>query len=161
MRKLLIAIIIPVLLFSCLTPADYNDNLVREQKKVLDKVQTVNRSLLSDDIKSTQRLLNEAQEQVLSSIEKIKSKDDFRGEPDLRDSMVELLRFYRFVLDEYYPLLLEIKQDTSLSKAEIEDLNKQIFDIIKEQESDYTKAFSQQQQIFAEKYSIAIISYQK
>ena len=151
----------PLLFLSCVAPADYNDALIREQQKVLSSIKEVNASVKQSDVATTILLIEKAQIQVSKSIQKIQQKDDFRGEIDLRNRMVELLQFYQYVLNEYYPLLVDIQKDAALNVSEKETLTTSIYALIAEQEQEKTKPYAEAQKQFAEKYYISIISYQK
>ena len=104
----LLLFLIPLLLVSCVAPADYNDSLIREQRRVLSAINDLNTVIKQANKEETNSELAEAVNQVEKSILKVQQKDAFRGETQLREEMEELLVFYKFVLNEYYPLLIEI-----------------------------------------------------
>jgi hypothetical protein len=157
----LLVFLIPLLLLSCVAPADYNDSLIREQRQVLAVINELNTAIKQGRVAETTELLEKSMGQVEKSILKVQQKDAFRGEVQLRDEMEELLKFYRFVLNEYYPLLIEIHNDEGLTPAEKKEVADSIYDIMREQEHQRTASYAAAQKLFAEKYNISIISTQK
>lgn len=157
----LLLFLIPLLLVSCVAPADYNDSLIREQRRVLSAINDLNTVIKQANKEETNSELAEAVNQVEKSILKVQQKDAFRGETQLREEMKELLVFYKFVLNEYYPLLIEIQHDEGLTLTEKKQVSDSIYDTIREQEIQRTTAYAEAQKLFADKYNISIIHTQK
>jgi hypothetical protein len=157
----LLLFLIPLLLVSCVAPADYNDSLIREQRKVLSVINDLNTAIKQASKEETNSEVAKAIDQVEKSILKLQQKDDFRGETQLRDEMVELLTFYQFVINEYYPLLIEIQYDEGLTLSEKKQVSDSIYDTIREQEIQRTAAYAEAQELFADKYNISIIHTKK
>ena len=98
-----------MLLWGCTIPADYNDNLVREQTKTLDLISNLNASLNKNDLKKAHAIWSEAIKQAKESTNKVKQMSPFRKETGLRDAMANLLEFYQLVLIKDYGTIFEIK----------------------------------------------------
>ncbi|MBP9970733.1 MAG: hypothetical protein KBE94_05565 [Paludibacteraceae bacterium] len=75
----LLLFLIPLLLVSCVAPADYNDSLIREQRKVLSAINDLNTVIKQANKEETTSELAEAVNQVEKSILKVQQKDAFGG----------------------------------------------------------------------------------
>ncbi|HOH74216.1 MAG TPA: hypothetical protein PKW38_00385 [Paludibacteraceae bacterium] len=70
----LLLFLIPLLLVSCVAPADYNDSLIREQRRVLSAINDLNTVIKQANKEETNSELAEAVNQVEKSILKVQQK---------------------------------------------------------------------------------------
>ena len=146
-----------MLLWGCTIPADYNDNLVREQTKTLDLISNLNASLNKNDLKKAHAIWSEAIKQSKEPTNKVKQMSPFRKETGLRDAMANLLEFYQLVLIKDYRTIFEIKR-SALAEEEKNAKIKSILDQIRKKEAVLIESFREQEVSFAREYDIQLVS---
>lgn len=135
----------------------YNDNIVELQNRIGYKMVAFNEKVGEEGSTREsaevyyQALLNETRK-VIKEAEKI---GPFDGNVSLRNSAINLFKFYEKVITTDYKRMLDIIYAAEVSDEMYDELA-EILAMVTEEEAEYDQAFQSEQVQFAEKYGFEL-----
>jgi hypothetical protein len=140
------------------TPVAYNDYIVNSQNELIDLLLIFNDQVSADDaVKSDLLALTDAMTlKAKSLVTKVEAMGDYEGNWELRNSALELFRFYVKTFSTEYPEMIELIFAPELDEATLTKLNA-ILEKVTTEESFYDNKFAEAQQAFAKKHNIQLI----
>lgn len=140
------------------TAVEYNDYIVAEQDKIGEKIMEFN--TLIEDLNSTKELANNKIQEVLkvikSSIAAIEKLSDFEGNKELRQTTLDLFKYYEKCIGVYYVEIINIIYAAELTDDSTVQLQK-IMDKITSEEKILDENFSKAQNNFAKAHNFQLI----
>ena len=128
----------------------YNDYIVSRQSKLMQDVLDFAKAA-DNNLDSAEKMLNTYVTQTAATIEEIKGMPEYKGDSSLRDAAVNSFVFYKNVFQNDYTRILEIrKKGTEMNSDDVEELNKIVGKITKEEEG-FDKSFHNAQKNFADR----------
>lgn len=133
--------VIASLLTSCAPSKEeamnYNDNIIKEQKKVINAENAVIRAIKDKnmDILVIQGLYEALSKQVDESLATIDKMDKFDGKTDFKDAALKFMKTYREVVSKDYKAWIEnlkipldklTNEDLSQEKIIVADINRKL-----------------------------------
>lgn len=101
----------------------YNDAIIQEQSKIMSKVLEF-LSVMDKDMAKAEKVLKEAAVQAKASIKTVSAMEDFDGSTELRDSALELFKFYLHVVENEYPEMISIiKKGSNITEKDVNRMN--------------------------------------
>lgn len=139
---------------------NYNDKIIKEQKKVIDKENDLIGYIKGASLTRLDEKYNSLSKQIDESTEVVKKMEAFDGKTDFKDATLELFLTYRSVVDkEYKAWMINLKTPGDKVDQKILDEENDLVQAINEKldkaQSDFTKA----QYDFAAKYKFEISKY--
>ncbi len=126
----------------------YNDYIVSRQTVLMKNVLAFGKAA-ELDLDSAENMLREYVKDTERMIVELKDMPPYKGDSTLRDAAVNSFTFYRRVFgDDYMQLLALRKKDTDMTESDIEEMDK-IVDKISKEEEGFDKTFHNAQRDFA------------
>lgn len=140
------------------TPVAYNDYIVISQNELVSLLLVFNEQVAADDaVKSDLLALTDVMTlKAKSLVSKVEAMADYEGNWELRNSALELFRFYVKTFSTEYPEMIELLFAPALDEATLAKLNV-ILEKVTTEESFYDTKFAEAQQAFAKKHNIELI----
>jgi len=137
--------------------AEFNDTIIKEHVLLTEKVGKLISSFQETETNEAEKLLDEAVNQVDTSLKKVEALSDFDNEKKFKQSAIEVFKTYQSVLGQEYKQLLEIYQlptgdYTQAEKEKWQELSQKAY----EQLNAVTQKFEEAQLAFAKKYKFEL-----
>ena len=134
---------------------EYNDAIIKEQSKIMQKVLEF-LSVMEKDLIKADQVLKETAVQTKASIKTVSAMEPFDGSSELRDSALELFKFYLHVVENEYPEMIAIlKKGESITQKDVDRMN-ELQQKITKQEQVLDSKMSTAQANFSKKHNISI-----
>lgn len=161
MKNLLpLAFVFLGLLASCgskedMTPIQYNDKIVGEQNKIIEKILAFSNNA-SEDFAVMDKSRLEAVEQCKSSIKIVEAMKDYEGNTQLRDAAVNLFKFYQQISEESFKEMTDIiKKGADITQDDLNRLE-EIQAEMDGKEGTLDAALAKAQDDFSAKYNFSL-----
>lgn len=134
---------------------EYNDAIIKEQGKIMQKVLEFISVMQKDPVKAD-KVLKETAVQAKASIKVVSAMEPFDGSTELRDSALELFKFYLHVVENEYPEMMAIlKKGNAVTQKDVDRMNELQQKISKQEEVLDTKV-STAQANFSKEHNISM-----
>lgn len=140
------------------TPVAYNDYIVNSQNELIELLLEFNERVAADDAEK-ESLLVLADQMIIkaqSLVTRVEAMSDYQGNWDLRNSALELFRFYVKTFTNEYKEMIELIFVEELDEATLAKLN-EVLEKVSNEENYYDTKFAEAQQAFAKKHNIELI----
>lgn len=140
---------------------DYNDKIIREQKKVVqgekDLINAIKKNLTKGN--TLDELLNDLSKQIDESKKIVEEMDKFDGKSDFKDAALKFFASYRDVVDNEYKAWLEnMKTPAELVTDDVLYEEDELINAINRKLDKATNDFLDAQKDFAAKYQFKLAS---
>ncbi len=138
--------------------ADYNNKIISEQDSIVLKFRALEQTLNEYDPLAMDIAFLEANEQVDSSVARVKAMPAFDDKTDYKDSVLEVFSLYKGLLDNEYKEVVTIlkKSEADYTKEDEERVRYLLFSVINEKLDNAYENIIAIQTAFAEKYKITL-----
>lgn len=137
---------------------EYNDKIISEQNKIIEKSIGFISSFETSNYSLIDSLRLELISQIENSIKELEKMQDFEGNDSLRQSALDLYKFYKQVYENEFKEITQIITKDSLQITEDDIIKHNILTRkIKNEEIKYDNNFQKAQQSFAKKYNLNIL----
>lgn len=158
-RILSLFILLPIL-YSCdlnkqQSALDYNNTIVDEQMKIMEKFMTFI-ELDAEDLDEMDAARLEIVAQCKTSIAAVEKLTAFEGDPTFRDAALQLFRFYKRSSEISYKEMIDILRKGELMTEEDEDRLAAINEEVTHDEVDLDNKLSMAQDAFSKKYNFKL-----
>jgi hypothetical protein len=135
----------------------YNDQIVSNQNRIIEKVFPLSQAFQTGDQADMEAKLETLKIQIDQSLAAVSAMKAFKGNIELRDSAIDLFKFYRTIADNEYTEIINI---ISLARNNITEYEKnrliEIQSSLTSREREYDNRLQAAQSRFAGKYGIKI-----
>ncbi|MCX7736420.1 MAG: hypothetical protein N2319_06870 [Candidatus Kapabacteria bacterium] len=150
-----------IIFFSCSSQRkdaiEYNDKIINEQNKIIEKAITFTSSFETRNYNTIDSLRLLLLSQIESSIEEVSKMQAFDGYDSLRLAALDLFNFYKKVYENEFKEITQIITKDSLEITEDDIIRHNILTRkIKNEEIIFDNNFQKTQQSFAKKYNLNI-----
>lgn len=136
---------------------EYNDNIVELQNNIIEKMIAFTSSV-ETNIESSDEMLESLITECKKSIRETEEISDFEGNTELRDTGVDLFRFYQNIAENEFREMLEIIQkDMSDFTDEDYDRLEELENQVSTNEVAYDQAFQEAQMTFAKTHNLPLL----
>jgi hypothetical protein len=134
---------------------DYNNTIVDEQMKIMEKFITFI-ELDAEDLDEMDAARLEIVAQCKTSIAEVEKIPAFEGDPTFRDAALQLFRFYKRSSEISYKEMIDILRKGEMMTEEDEDRLAAINDEVTYDEVDLDNKLSMAQDAFSKKYNFKL-----
>ncbi len=143
-------------------PAAYNDYLVAEQNRIIQRFSELNKAYESydrDEINRARQALLKEIDEVIATVEKL---PPYEGDTALRDAALEMFRYYRQLTEKELKSIGELlsKGEERITESDIDEMDR-LYNRFRKEIKSYEISFSDAQRAFANKYGMKIKSKEK
>jgi len=138
-------------------PVEYNDKIVGYQNNIGYKMLAMNEYIGGEDSNKERAhsLRLELLQTTKESISGVQKMPSFQGNDELRQSAIELFKFYQRVVENEYKQMIDILYSEELSEDDIATLEEMVNKITIE-EGTYDENFQAAQEAFAKKHNLEL-----
>jgi len=155
-RLLSLFILLPIL-YSCdlnkqQSALDYNNTIVDEQMKIMEKFMRFI-ELETEDLDEMDAARSEIVAQCKTSIAEVEKLAAFEGDPTFRDAALQLFRFYKHSSEISYKEMIDILRKGEMMTEEDEERLIEINEAVTADETELDEQLSKAQEVFSKKYN--------
>lgn len=140
-------------------PAAYNDYLVSEQNRIIQRFSELNKAYESydkDKIEEAREALLKEIDEVIANVEKL---PPYEGDTELRDAALEMFQYYRQLTEKELKEIGDLlsKGENQITEEDIDEMDR-LYKRFRKEIKSYEINFADAQRAFANKYGMKIRS---
>ncbi len=160
MRKYFFLLIVILFLGSC-SPSPkqaskYNNMLIRQQRKVIEKMDDLIKSFSLYNKKQMNQAYQDLEKTIDQAIDTVSNMKGFDGSTEYRDKTLELLKLYKNVTENEFHTVLNLLSKKEYTNSDAKIVSETMLQA-RNRLSKANKAFEEYQKQFAKKYNLRLV----